>query len=226
MARRKRKGGGPATFLIIAFILGTILGAVASSTVLQGRGSLLLSSGEVHTRSIAVVGISDGVGKLATLTVELRPGSGHLGIAVPPYEDQEAQASAVVARTAAETTTGHKLDRVDILISFDNLPERTTVTGPSSSASIALLLLATINASLGRSPNMVRQDVVVSASINEIGRLEPVGNILEKYRAVVEDGSYAVFVVSRDQTFDSGSLAKVSVEKAVDLNELAEIVLR
>lgn len=227
MARKRRaKRSIISTFLIVSFALGAIFGAVVSSILLQGNPSLVLSPGDVYTRSITIVGIEQGgIGKLATLTVELRPGSGHLSVAVPPYENDDAQRAAVIARTAASSASGLNLDHVDILVSVENLSEETTVSGPSSSASVALLMLATINASEGKAPNNVRQGIVISASINEVGRLEPVGSIDAKYQAVAEAGVYNVFVVSKNQVNINSGSPDVSIEKVVDLNELAGVVL-
>lgn len=225
MARKRReKRSLISTFLILSFVLGTILGAVLSSIWVKAGPSLELEG--VYERSMTIVGVDeDGHGKLATLVVELRPGSGHLGLAVPPYENDETQRAAVVARAAAGAEAGYNLDRVDIVISIENLTTETTMSGPSASASMALLMFATIRASENKTPNLVRQDAVVSASINSIGRLEPVGSTEEKYRTVREPGVYTLFVVSKDQARSLNDYPGISVEGAMDLNELAAKVL-
>ena len=223
--KRRRKGQPIKAFLAVSFVLGVLLGAVLTSIWLQNP-AIELSPGEVYTRSITIVGVDkEGNGHLATLTVELRAGSGHIGFAVPPYESEDTQRTAVVARSAAESAAGYSFDGVDILISVEDLAPDTTLTGPSASAPISLLILATVRASENKAPNLVREDAVVSASINSIGRLEPVGQIEEKYLTVKEADNYSLFIVSKDQADHLADYPGISVGKAVDLNALAEMVL-
>lgn len=220
-----------ATFLAVSFVLGALLGAVIASTWIQGVPSLQLSEGEVYIRSITIVGVdkTTGEGRLATLTVELRAGSGRLMIAPPPYENEDTQAAALKARKAADQEITQRLnlnlDESDVIISIENLSDETTIAGPSASASVAVLIVAAVNASEGETPNQVRQDVVVSASINEVGRLEPVGEIAQKYQAVRDAGTYTCFVVAEDQPGNLPNYPGISVVKIRNLSDLVDEVL-
>ncbi len=227
MARRKRGKKSPITvFIIVSFLLGTLLGITIAFSLIQGKPSLELSPGEVYTRRMTIVGIDkNGHGKLATLIIELRQGSGRLGFLIPPYENEDTQKSAIVARTAAGFTTGYNLDMVDILISIENLTPDTTLTGPSASGSIALLILSVIRARENKVPNVVRQDTVISASINSIGRLEPIGWITEKYRTVSEAGTYTLFIVFEGQEGMLEDHTGIPIKGAANLEQLAEFVL-
>ncbi|MDI6643273.1 MAG: hypothetical protein QMD95_04395 [Candidatus Hodarchaeaceae archaeon] len=230
MPRSRRKDSERpllATFLSISFVLGALLGAVIATTWVQGLPALQLSPGEAYTRSITIVGIdkTTGQGRLATLVVELRAGTGRLMIAVPPYENEDTQKAALGARTAAERETGWSLGQVDIIISVENLAAETIIAGPSASAAAAVLIVATVNTSKNRTPNQVRQDVVVSASINKVGKLEPVGQITEKYQTVRKAGIYSLFVVAQDQRGYLPNYPGVSVERARNLSELISKVL-
>lgn len=231
MARSRKKGSKKslfATFLATSFILGVLLGAVLASVWIQGAPVLQLSPGEAYTRSITIVGIdkNTGQGRLAVLTVELRAGSGRLAIAVPPYENEDTQKATLDARSAAELVSNRNLDQVDIIISIENIDPQTTITGPSSSAAIAVLMVATIRASEDTSPNMVRQDVVVSASIDSTGRLEPVGEIAEKYQTVRAAGGYSLFVVAQTQSGYLPDYPDISAGRALNLDKLASLVLQ
>ncbi len=227
MARRRRKKGRSIKVLLaVSFVLGALLGAVLTSIFILGNPSLELAPRDVYRRSITIVGIDrDGNGKLATLTVELRPGSGHLALAIPPFENDDSQRSAVTARSAAASETGYKLDRVDITVSIDNLTPDTTLSGPSASASIALLILATIRAQENKVPNRVRPDVVISASINSLARLDPVGVIAKKYDALKGSGEHWIFIISKYQAEQLTEYPSISMERADDLKQLAELAL-
>ncbi len=230
MARSKKRSKERslfATFLATSFILGALLGAVLASTWIQGAPVLQLSPGETYTRSITIVGIdkNTGQGRLAVLTVELRTGSGYLAIAIPPYENEDTQKAAVDARNAAELAVNRDLSQVDIIISIENIEPETTITGPSSSAAMAVLMVATIRASENTSPNMICQDAVVSAAIGSTGRLEPVGEIAEKYQTVRGAGIYSLFVVAQTQSGYLPDYPDISVERALNLEKLVSIVL-
>ncbi|MDI6884430.1 MAG: hypothetical protein QMD00_04825 [Hadesarchaea archaeon] len=215
------------TFMVISFVLGALLGAVIATTWVQGLPVLQFSEGENYARSITIVGIdkSTGEGRLATITVELRGGTGRLLIAVPPYENEDTQKAALDARTAAGSKAGWGLKQTDVIISIENLSTETTIAGPSSSAAVAVLIVAAINAKDNKPLSMVHQNVVVSAAIDSTGRLKPVGDIAEKYRAVRAAEGYSVFVVAQDQPGHLPDYPDISVERASDLDELASIVL-
>lgn len=229
MARhsRKRRQRSLAAFITVSFFIGVFLGTVLTSIWIQGAPTLHLSPGESYTRSITIVGIdkNTGQGRLATLTVELRTGSGRLAIAVPPYENEDTQKVALDAKSAAELMVDRDLSHVDIIISVENISPETTITGPSASATIAVLIVAAVHASENASPNMVRQDAVVSAAINSTGRLEPVGEIEEKYEAVRNAGSFTLFIVAKDQSGNLWDYPNISVEHVLNLRELAGMVL-
>lgn len=229
MARsgRKRRRGSLAAFLATSFVLGVILGAVLTSIWIRGAPVLHLSPGEYYTRSITIVGIdkNTGQGELAVIKVELGNGSGRIAIAVPPYENEDTQKAALDAKRAAELATNTDLGQVDIIISVENISAGTTIAGPSASASVAVLIVAAVNAYENRAPNQVRQDAVVSAFINSTGRLEPVGEIAEKYQTVRNAGSYSLFVVAETQPEHLPDYPDISFERARNLGELADIIL-
>ncbi|RLG56611.1 MAG: hypothetical protein DRN83_03680 [Hadesarchaea archaeon] len=215
------------TFIAISFVLGTLLGAVLASIWIEGAPLLQLSPEEAYTRSITIVGIdkTTGEGRLAVLKVELRNGSGHLSISVPPYENEDTQRAAVNAKKAAEILTNKDLSQVDITITVENISPETLITGPSSSAAMAVLMVAAIRASENSGPNAVRQDVVVSASVSSTGVLEPVGEIIKKYQTVREAGEYSLFVIAATQLEHLHDYPGISVERARNLDQLAKLVL-
>ncbi len=227
---RKRGSERPllATFLAVSFVLGVLLGAVLASTWIQGLPTLQLSPGEAYTSSITIVGVdkATGEGRLATLTVELRAGIGRLLVSVPPYENEDTQQAALDAKTAAASVTGYNFSQVDIIISIENLSSETTIAGPATSAAVAVLIVAAARARDNVKPNEVRQGVVISASINAVGKLQPVGEIQEKYQTVSGVEGYSLFVIAEDQPGNLPNYPGISVQRVRNLSDLAGVVLR
>lgn len=190
---------------------------------------LRLAGGEAYTRSIVIVGVEEktGQGKLATMTVALENGQGRLLINVPPYENEDTQKSFEDAVKAAEHETGLSLEQTDIVISIENLSKETTIAGPSASAAVAVALVAAIRASenVKNGPSEVRQDAVVSARVDSLGRLGPVGEVNVKYRRVREEGHFSLFIVAADQPEHLPNYPGIRVEKVLNLHELADLML-
>jgi uncharacterized protein len=199
------------------FLIGLVLGGVLTASWRARRAPLELAEGEVSRRSTTVVGVVRDTleGELARLTVELRSGNGRVLISVPPYEGEDTQRSARNAKLAAEEETNFDLARVDIIFSIE--AEAELVAGPSAGGAMAVLLVAAIE------NRGLRQDAVISAAIEEDGRLLPTGEINVKLRAV-KDAGFRLFIVSADQTgLDED--AGIRVEQVRNLEELAELML-
>jgi predicted S18 family serine protease len=218
--RRKRELG---LLIAIALVVGICVGA--SVTYLFRKPSLHLEENELYSKSITIVGIDEGTreGTLATVVVELRAGSGRLLIDIPPYENVNTQEASWDARLAVEDETGYQLDAVDIIIGLEDLFPEETISGPSASAAIAVVMAAAVRESIGVS-SFVRDDVVVSAQINQDGRLFPVGEIQVKYEKVRAEGGFNLFVTAASQQglVESPGLP---VGKASNLHGLLELVL-
>ena len=229
MARRRarrRERSYLASFLATSFLLGLLLGAVLVSAWMSEPPALQFAEDEYYTRSITIVGVekSTGEGMLATLEVGLMAGQGRLLIDVPPWENEDTQQSFMDARDAAEhwliLETGQSLDMVDVIVSLENLSEETTIAGPSASAAMAVAIVATIRAKNKIGASEIRQDAVVSASINSTGGLKPVGKIRTKYETVQEAGGFSLFIVASTQREHLPSDPSIQVEKTSNLQEL------
>jgi len=210
--------------LLLAILIGLCLGAVLAAGWYETRPPLVLGENEVLTRSTKIVGIikDGGQAELAELTVQLKSGEGWLLIAVPPYENEDTQRSAMNAKQAAERETGYDLSHIDIIFSIE--AEAEVVTGPSAGTAMAVALVAAIRAYENKMPNEVSQDAVVSATIGEDGRLGAVGDIKDKIDAAKEAG-FELFVVSTNQT-GVPRISGIDVERARDLGEAIDLMLR
>lgn len=208
-------------FLALAFVLGVCLGG----TLIIGwiREPPFVKPGE-STRFTTLVGVKEdgNIGILATLTVELKEGRGLVLISADrPYENEDTQRSALVAKRAAEYVMNRSLDRKDVIFVIEDNAER--VAGESAGASMALTLLAAIRAVENVEPNEVRQNVIVSATIDEVGRLGPVDKLSVKIPAA-RDAGFEVFVVSDDQR-NVPSVPGITIRRAGTLEELANLML-
>jgi predicted S18 family serine protease len=203
--------------LAAAFLIGLCLGAALASGWYASRPPLKLTEGEVYARSIAVVGVlKDGrEGRLATLTVELQPGRGRLLIAVPPYENEDTQRSAIAAKRAAERLVGLDLALVDVVFSLEADVE--FIAGPSAGGAMAAALVAAME------NRWVRGDAIVSATIDELGRLGAVGDIELKIRAA-KDAGFKLFIVATNQP-GVPKMAGIEIKRAGSLRELVRLIL-
>jgi predicted S18 family serine protease len=227
MARKKSKNGVLAQMVAVAFTLGALFGLTLAAIWIQGPPVLILSSGDNYSRSMTIVGVdkSTGAGKLATVTVGLRSGSGRLLVGVPPYENEDTQQAATNARAAASLYTGRSLSAVDITVTVENMNLTTTIAGPSASAAMGVLMVAVINAAENKTPNLVDQTAVVTASIDSTGSLGPIGDVATKYSAVEAAGGYSKFIVSSGQPGEIQT-SNLSVLQAGNLQSLAGYVLK
>ena len=203
----------------LAILIGVILGIVLSASWYSTRPPLVLSENELRARSIHIVGVTQvgtPSGELATLTAELRQGSGRVLIGVPPYENNDTQMAARNAVQAAGSETGFDLSSTDVAYSIETTAEM--ITGPSAGAAMAVVLVAVIE------NKEVLQGAITSATVDESGRLGPVGDIDIKIGAA-EQAGYTLFVVSSNQP-GVPVTSSIRVEKARNLADAANLMLR
>lgn len=203
----------------LALLIGVTLGVVLATGWYSARPPLVLSENELRARSIAIVGVTKEAapaGELATLTVELRQGNGKVLIGVPPYENEDTQRAARNAVQAAGSETGFDLSSTDVAYSFETTAEM--ITGPSAGAAMAVVLVAVIE------NKDVLQGAITSATVDESGRLGPVGDIDVKISAA-EQAGYTLFVVSSNQP-GVPVTSSIQVEKARNLADAANLMLR
>ena len=178
-----------------------------------------------NVRSTTIVGVSEDedVGILVTLTVELREGRGLVLInAARPFENEDTQRSALDAKQAAEYFTNRSLDQKDVIFTIEE-DDVERVAGKSAGASMALALVAAIRAVENIEPNEVRQNVIVSATIDRVGRLGPVDKLSVKI-PTARDAGFDVFIVSEDQV-GVPSVPGITIRRAENLEELVGLML-
>lgn len=205
--------------VLLALLIGVIFGVVLAAGWYSTRPPLVLSENELRARSISIVGVTEGgnpAGELATLTAELRQGSGRVLIGVPPFENDDTQMAARSAVQAAGSETGFDLSSTDVAYSIDTTAEM--ITGPSAGAAMAVVLVAVIE------NKDVLQGAITSATCDESGRLGPVGDIDIKIGAA-EQAGFTLFVVSTNQP-GVPLTSSIQVQRARTLADAANLMLR
>jgi predicted S18 family serine protease len=124
--------------------------------------------------------------------------------------------AAINAARAAGSETGFDLSNIDVAYSIDSTAQM--ITGPSAGTAMAVVLVAVID------NKDVIQGAITSATVDESGRLGPVGDIDIKISAA-EQAGYTLFVVSNNQPgvpVTSG----IQVKRAGTLADAAGLMLR
>ncbi len=110
----------------------------------------------------------------------------------------DTQHSIRIARRVAENITGKKMEDYDIVYTIE--ANASVIGGPSAGAALAI---ATIAALEGRK---LKDNVMITGSINHDGSIGPVSGILEKAKAAKEAGA-VLFIVpllqSRDVVYET-----------------------
>ncbi|MBC7114773.1 MAG: Lon-like protease [Archaeoglobi archaeon] len=160
------------------FLLGVLTGAVffhplseSSPGILEGR--------EAEANIVAVSSLED-VGVMGKVRVQILPGEGRVLISTNPFVEPDTQYSAETAVKVASKITGVDFSDYDII--FDFRINGTVLGGPSAGAAMTVALIAAVENS------SVREDAVITGTIEEDGKIGEVGGILEKAQAAAQSG--------------------------------------
>lgn len=171
--------------LMIILLLGMFIGYLASFDFQTEEESAVADSQRVI--NLAAVD-SQGNGVTIPLVVEIKPGNGKILTDIDKLLFWvDTQQSIQVARSVAENVTGISTKNIDLIytIRYENL---SLVGGPSAGAAMTIATIALLqNRSL-------RDDVVITGTINEDGTIGKVGGIEEKASAAKEAGA-KIFLV-------------------------------
>jgi uncharacterized protein len=129
-------------------------------------------------------------GVLAILDIYVKKGNGHIFIDTMPLTEVDTQSSARIAREVVSSLLDIDPEEYDLFFVIkSNAP---IVGGPSAGASMAVgLLAAMLNLSL-------RNDVIMSGTINIDGTIGQVGGILEKAHAAALH-NFSLFLIPKGQ---------------------------
>lgn len=164
-------------------------------------------------RSIDVLSVSETenrTGGLATVHLEVRPGSGSVYIDSYPLTRLDTQISTRFAREYACRLAGEDCSRLDF---FYVLRAPTTIIGgPSAGAAMTVLTYAELSGA------ELDEGTVMTGTINSGGLIGPVGGVREKVVAARDDGFERVLVPAVE--YDSNiSVRGIEVVPVVDVEE-------
>jgi hypothetical protein len=152
-------------------------------------------------RVAAVTGENEG--GIFTLVVEVHPGNGTIYTSISPMMGYSTQESEKQAADYAFASTGMDLGECDVLFHVGDAFGQNKVDGPSAGGAMAVALRAAL---LGKP---IRQDVVMTGTISQGGRIGDVGGVIEKSTAAASTGAHYILVPSL-QVYESYLLSSVS----------------
>jgi predicted S18 family serine protease len=171
------------------------------SLQLETTGSYALSTASAseagikkltNEKTIPIVAVSnDGAGTVGNLTVKLIPGNNNVLINTNPFLDTDIQYSANKAVAVAKLRSDYSFDR-DFLLDY-KAADAQLIGGESAGAAAAIATIAALQ-------NLnLREDTVITGTIEADGTIGEVGGIIEKAKAVADAG-YERFLVPEGQS--------------------------
>jgi uncharacterized protein len=154
--------------------------------------SVAQAQNTTSTKIIGVRELSDGTfeGAVANLTVQVRPGTGHVFIDTLPLTQIDTQASARLARAVACEVMVVECNSLDFF--FIIRSDTPMIGGPSAGL---VLTMASMAALQGVPMN---QDVLATGTINPGGSVGPVGSLPEKAVAAEAEGAQIFLIPSTE----------------------------
>lgn len=149
--------------------------------------------GDLQTKSSKIVAVSGihNSGSVGDVFIEVKGGRGRVLINTNPFIEADTQFSAKTAVEVAENYTQKSLLNKDVIVTFD-MDDTVLLGGPSAGAAISAVTIAAIE------DKEVRDDVIVTGTIEPSGRIGSVGGILEKAQAAYEQGTKIFLVPQGD----------------------------
>jgi len=158
------------------------------SAVLQGPAVLQQVRYSGNTPFARAQVVQSGV--MLNISAEVKPGEGRVLVDTQPLMGLVFQDAANTAVAVAENRTGVSLEGSDVIFSIRAPGQVPAVDGPSAGALMTLLAISAI----GEKP--LREDLTLTGTIDEDGKVGSVGGIPEKAQAA-KDAGKALFLVPR-----------------------------
>ncbi|QQG39600.1 MAG: hypothetical protein HYS81_04460 [Candidatus Aenigmatarchaeota archaeon] len=169
------------------------------------------------TKRFSVVGVrGDGTGVIIPLEVKIVSGDGSVSVNIKNVDLQSGtQASVRTAVDVAEDYTGDNFNKKDVTVSFINEESAiVTIDGPSAGGAITATIIAAAE------NETMRDDVLMTGTIEENGSIGPVGGVFEKAEAAKDEGA-EIFIVPSGQSVSVGGIQIIEVN---DINRVVKLL--
>jgi hypothetical protein len=127
-------------------------------------------------------------GAMVNVSVEVVPGKGRVLVQTTPLMGIVFQDAANLAVVVAANRSRADLTRSDIIFSIQGPEDISEIDGPSAGALMAVLLLSVLE------DFALNESVTVTGTIDEEGRIGPVGGVLEKAEAARRGGKTLLII--------------------------------
>jgi len=175
--------------------------AVLLFFLLVSSVSLASCEGQISQDVPAVVGQGGG---LVNVSISLLPGDGSIFVTAEPQTGVTTQQSVVTAVEYAYLRAGMERN-CDVLVNFDTPPSTGYVEGPSAGTALSVMTYALLqNATM-------RQDAIITGSVDETGNVGAVGGLYEKARGAAQRGA-KYFITPAEDLYETLLLKEVEQE--------------
>lgn len=178
-----------ALFGIFMFYLGNSLNSEGSPT---GLSFSAMDSAPIE-KSINIAAIdNNGDGVLGKVNIAFVEGSGKVLVETNPFTEPDIQYSIEKASYVAQAVTQSRLTSRDLIVSFD--VDGNLIGGGSAGAAMTSAIIA------GILDEKIKEDVVVTGTIDLDGTIGSVGGLIEKMQAASEAGA-KTFLIPKGQRY-------------------------
>lgn len=145
--------------------------------------TILFSTCDYNTKTMRVPAVmGENAGGLLELEVTVLPGEGRIFSSIIPRIGSSTQLSQERAVFYAFDYTNNDLDECDVLFEIKNAEKSRFIDGPSAGAVMTSITIAALE------NKTIRNDIIISGTIEENGQIGPVGGIAEKVKAADKFG--------------------------------------
>ncbi|MDK2915898.1 MAG: hypothetical protein PWR25_455 [Euryarchaeota archaeon] len=171
--------------------------AVENENAASMQVPVLLQRVEVDRGGPLFYGEVTEEGAMVNVSVEVVPGKGRVLVQTTPLMGVVFQDAANLAVAVAANRSRADLSGSDIIFSIQGPEDISEIDGPSAGALMAVLLLSVLE------DFALNESVTVTGTIDEEGRIGPVGGVLEKAEAARRGGKTLLILSGEnDRIFD------------------------
>ena len=175
--------------------------------ILLTAASFAQCAGEISQYVPAVVGEDGG---LVNVTMSLASGDGDVYVTAYPRTGLSTQESAAQAVSYAKGLSGRGSDACDVLVSFGANRGTDYVDGPSAGAALTVMAYALFE------NRTMRDDTIMTGTIEPSGAVGPVGGLYEKAKGAAARGAEH-FITPVENIYEMMLLRSVESQYGIDI---------